>query len=174
MASLDIFDKRLLIVSGKGGVGKSTLCSALALSASRLGKRTLIVEMDEKGELHETPDMDAMRRDIFAVSIDDSETRDTIGAVYMRYKTLLEPHGAVGWAGLLRYLETAPADNDKTAICLETAHPAKFPDEVRSITGVEPEVPPSLAGLEEKPESYDSLNVSYDDFKSYLLEKYAK
>ena len=48
MASPDIFDKRLLIVSGKGGVGKSTLCSAFALSASRMGKRVLVVEMDEK------------------------------------------------------------------------------------------------------------------------------
>jgi anion-transporting ArsA/GET3 family ATPase len=47
MASPDIFDKRLLIISGKGGVGKSTLCCAFALSASRLGKRVLIVEMDE-------------------------------------------------------------------------------------------------------------------------------
>jgi len=48
MATPDIFDKRLLIVSGKGGVGKSTLCSAFALSASRMGKRVLVVEMDEK------------------------------------------------------------------------------------------------------------------------------
>ena len=48
MASTDIFDKRLLIVSGKGGVGKSTLCSAFALSASRVGKRVLVVEMEEK------------------------------------------------------------------------------------------------------------------------------
>ncbi len=48
MASPEIFDKRLLFISGKGGVGKSTLCSALALSASRMGKRVLIVEMDEK------------------------------------------------------------------------------------------------------------------------------
>ena len=48
MASTDIFNKRLLIVSGKGGVGKSTLCSAFALSVSRLGKRVLVVEMDER------------------------------------------------------------------------------------------------------------------------------
>lgn len=48
MAAPAIFDKRLLIISGKGGVGKSTLCAAFALSASRLGKRVLVVEMDEK------------------------------------------------------------------------------------------------------------------------------
>lgn len=43
-----MFDKRLLIISGKGGVGKSTVCAALALAASDMGKRVLIVEMDEK------------------------------------------------------------------------------------------------------------------------------
>jgi anion-transporting ArsA/GET3 family ATPase len=43
-----LFDKRLLLVSGKGGVGKSTVCAAFALTAARLGKKTLIVEMDEK------------------------------------------------------------------------------------------------------------------------------
>ncbi len=45
---LNIFDKRLLFVSGKGGVGKSTICAALGLVASRMGKRPLIIEMDEK------------------------------------------------------------------------------------------------------------------------------
>ncbi len=48
MAAAEIFEKRLLIISGKGGVGKSTVCSALALSASRMGKRVLVIEMDEK------------------------------------------------------------------------------------------------------------------------------
>lgn len=48
MAAIELFDKRLLIISGKGGVGKSTLCSAFALSASRMGKRVLVIEMDEK------------------------------------------------------------------------------------------------------------------------------
>jgi anion-transporting ArsA/GET3 family ATPase len=48
MAATELFDKRLLIISGKGGVGKSTLCAAFALSASRMGKNVLVVEMDEK------------------------------------------------------------------------------------------------------------------------------
>jgi len=43
-----IFEKRLLLISGKGGVGKSTICASFALAASRLGKKALVVEMDEK------------------------------------------------------------------------------------------------------------------------------
>ncbi len=127
-------------------------------------------QMDETGRLRQPPDLDAMRRDIFAVSIADDETRETIGAIHREFGTLLEPHGAVGWAGLTRFLEFVPSSD--TAVCLETAHPAKFPDEVRHITGVEPEVPPSLAGLENRPETFDEMYVNYDDFKDYLLENY--
>ena len=43
-----IFDRRFVIVSGKGGVGKSTVCSALALVAARQGKRVLIAELASK------------------------------------------------------------------------------------------------------------------------------
>ena len=43
---MNLLDKRLLVVSGKGGVGKSVIAGALALLASRRGKNTLLVEMD--------------------------------------------------------------------------------------------------------------------------------
>jgi anion-transporting ArsA/GET3 family ATPase len=48
MTKPEIFEKRLLIISGKGGVGKSTICAALALGAARLGKSVLVIEMDNK------------------------------------------------------------------------------------------------------------------------------
>lgn len=39
------FDRRFVIVSGKGGVGKSTLSAALALAAARRGKRTCLLQL---------------------------------------------------------------------------------------------------------------------------------
>ena len=47
----DLLDHKLLFVSGKGGVGKSTVAAALALLASQRGKRTLACEIDAKGNL---------------------------------------------------------------------------------------------------------------------------
>jgi anion-transporting ArsA/GET3 family ATPase len=41
-----LFDRRLLVVAGKGGVGKTTVACALALEASRRGRRTLVCEVD--------------------------------------------------------------------------------------------------------------------------------
>jgi len=41
----DLFDNRLVFVTGKGGVGKSTCGIAMALAAARRGKRVLFCEM---------------------------------------------------------------------------------------------------------------------------------
>lgn len=44
-----LLDRRLLVVVGKGGVGKTTVACTLALVASKLGKRTLLAEVDGAG-----------------------------------------------------------------------------------------------------------------------------
>src|ERR1700732_1728341 len=46
-----LLDLRLVFVTGKGGVGKTTVASALALLASTHGKRVLICEVDAKGDV---------------------------------------------------------------------------------------------------------------------------
>jgi anion-transporting ArsA/GET3 family ATPase len=46
-----LLDRRLLFVTGKGGVGKTTVAAALGQLASGHGKRTLICEVDAKGNL---------------------------------------------------------------------------------------------------------------------------
>jgi anion-transporting ArsA/GET3 family ATPase len=41
----DLFDKRLLFVTGKGGVGKSTVALALGMAAAARGKRVIVCEV---------------------------------------------------------------------------------------------------------------------------------
>lgn len=48
---MDLLDRQLLFVTGKGGVGKSTVAAALALLGAQHGKRTLVGEVDAKGNL---------------------------------------------------------------------------------------------------------------------------
>jgi len=124
--------------------------------------------MDEKGVIHSMPNMGAIRRDMFAVSIDDHSTERTIAEAWETHSLLLEPHGAVGWAGLMRYLERGEVDSGQLCVSLETAHPAKFPEKIREILGFDPELPPSLEGLEQKPETFDRLNNDYGEFKAWL------
>jgi len=49
--SVDLLDRRLLFVTGKGGVGRSTIAAALALLSAQNGRRTLACEVDAKGNL---------------------------------------------------------------------------------------------------------------------------
>ncbi len=48
---MSLLDRRLLFVTGKGGVGKTSMAAGLALLASTQGKRTLLCEVDAKGDV---------------------------------------------------------------------------------------------------------------------------
>jgi threonine synthase len=128
--------------------------------------------MDEKGAIGATADMERMHREIFAVSVTDNETRHTIRSAYEQYGLLLEPHGAVGWAGLQKYLQAEPAPG-QLCVSLETAHPAKFPEEIRAILGFDPPLPPSLEGLEAKAESFAAMANDFPAFKELLKNHYS-
>ena len=130
--------------------------------------------MDEQGVLHQQPDFEKMNREMISYSVNDAETGAMIQEAWQTHQLLLEPHGAVGWAGLMRYLKEHPeADGaEKCFVSLETAHPAKFPEKIIDLLGIDPELPPSLMGLEEKREFFDYLEHDYEAFKAYLNRRY--
>jgi len=122
--------------------------------------------VDRDGVVHHMPDLAALRRDAEGISISDNLTRLTIQRVYETYGVLLEPHGAVSWAALERYLHFR--NEEPLAIATETAHPGKFPEALRAI-GVEPELPESMQGLDDKEPVFVELSGRYEDFKEFLL-----
>ena len=130
--------------------------------------------MDETGKIHRQADLERMRNELFSVSIDDDRTRHTIEKAWKDHRILLEPHGAVGWAGMWRYFEQFPREDhpDKLCISLETAHPAKFPEEIRKILGIDPDLPPSLQGIDHLPEQFEKIENEYSSFKHYLRSSF--
>ncbi len=129
--------------------------------------------MDEKGILHKPADMETMRREIWTASVNDAQTRETIKKAWENHRLLLEPHGAVGWAGLQQYLRKQDSNTrDMLCVSLETAHPAKFPEEINRLLGFDPELPPALQGIEEKEEHYEKIPLEYGAFKEYLVSNY--
>ncbi|MHA1697868.1 MAG: threonine synthase, partial [Promethearchaeota archaeon] len=128
--------------------------------------------MDHDGIIHEMPDMERLRADLDSYSISDNETRQIIADVYEKHKYILEAHGAVGWGGLMKFLERNQTNPKYPLITFETADPAKFPNEIKEILGIEPPMPPSLKAMQEKEENWVELSKEYKNFKNYLVKNY--
>jgi anion-transporting ArsA/GET3 family ATPase len=72
-----LLDPRVLLVTGKGGVGKSTVAAALAIASVRSGRRTCLVEVEGRQTMRSLfntePwgfDEHEVRQDLFGLSID--------------------------------------------------------------------------------------------------------
>ena len=78
---LELLERRLLFVTGKGGVGKSSVAAALGLLAAGRGQRTLLVEIDGKGSLADVLESDPtsfvpreVAPGLFAMTMDTEES----------------------------------------------------------------------------------------------------
>lgn len=101
-----------------------------------------------------------------AATISDEETMATIGRIYAEHGYLLDPHGAVGYLALERYLEDHPG---QAGLFLETAHPVKFPDAVEKATGRKIDLPASVATMMQQEKKSVRVGASYDELRRYLL-----
>jgi threonine synthase len=127
--------------------------------------------MDETGKIHQLPDLAAMRRDLFSSSVSDDRTRGTIREVWNKYQLLLEAHGAVAWRGFEDWLKTEPLNGLPAAI-LETANPAKFPEEIEKTIGFAPDVPAAMIATNKLPEDFDRMGADYGKFREYLIARH--
>lgn len=102
-----------------------------------------------------------------ACTITDQETEATIKEVLEKYQYLTDPHGAVGFLALERYLQE---HKDKKGIFLETAHPVKFPEAVERITGEPVALPDTVKEIMNREKKSQVIGPEFDQLKSYLLQ----
>ena len=107
----DLLGRRLLVVTGKGGVGKSTVAAALALVAAERGKRVLVVDVDAKGTIadrFESGPIDFTPREVMpGVSLMAMDTEASL-AEYMRLNLRIPIIGRLGpLARMLDFVATA-------------------------------------------------------------------
>jgi threonine synthase len=108
-----------------------------------------------------------LKSKLSSYSITDAETTATIKAVYEKNNYVLDPHGAVGYLSLQRYLQS---HSTQKGIVLETAHPVKFPDAVQSCIGRPIEIPAAVQSIMNKEKKSILRNADYQQFKEYLLK----
>ncbi|MCX6894489.1 MAG: threonine synthase [Verrucomicrobia bacterium] len=129
-------------------------------------------QMDETGKINRLPDLAAMRRDIFSTSVSDARTVAGIREVWNNFQLLLEPHGSVAWQGFQDWNAVEPLGNSP-AVIIETANPAKFPEEVEKVVGWAPDVPANMLASLKLPEDFDRMGADYAKFRDYLIQRHA-
>lgn len=108
-----------------------------------------------------------LKQKLSAATITDEETVSTIQRVYADHQYLTDPHGAVGYLALERYLQAHPGQH---GIFLETAHPVKFPEAVQQALQMEQELPASLQQLMQQQKEALVIEPDYAQLREYLLE----
>ena len=103
-----------------------------------------------------------------SISFTDEETRKTIREVYHKIGYLLDPHSAIGYAGLKYFMH----EKDFPGIFLATAHPVKFREMVEEETGVQSEIPERIKGCLEKSSKSIPMGKEFSELKAYLLENH--
>jgi threonine synthase len=112
---------------------------------------------------HRKEERERIGSDFLAMTVNREQTLTTIHDFYCSTGTILDPHTAVGvHAG--REL----AGGDAPVVCLATAHAAKFPDAVRQAIGRDPEIPPSLAGIESRQRRCELIDAETGKIKDFL------
>ncbi len=92
-----LLDRRLLVVTGKGGVGKSSISAALALLAARRGQRVLVCEVNAQervapmlGALPSGAEIREVRPRLFTVNVQPREAMREYGIMTLRFRSLYD------------------------------------------------------------------------------------
>jgi threonine synthase len=111
---------------------------------------------------------DALRNALSSYSISDAETKETIKEVFEKESYLLDPHGAVAWCALKKYLKQHP---EGKGILLETAHPVKFYDVVEPVIEQKIPIPENIKSILNKEKESVLMQPDFEKLKEYLLNK---
>jgi threonine synthase len=113
---------------------------------------------------HQFPDL---KNKLSSYTITDNETEATIKEVYDSFGYTTDPHGAVGYLALKRYLAKYITQK---GMFLETAHPVKFPEAVERITGKTIEIPVAVKSVMDAEKKSLLIRPVFAELKEYLLK----
>ena len=110
-------------------------------------------------------DLNAFKKDFSSYSFTDDETREAMKLIHKTSGYVAEPHGAIGYLGLVKEMEK---HQDSVGFFLETAHPIKFLDVVEPVLEIQLPVPTQIESVLNK-EKVSIKIANYSEFKKFLL-----
>lgn len=108
----------------------------------------------------------ALDSELTAYPFTDAETVAALKKVYTEDEYLCDPHGAVGYLGLKKYMEAHPGF---TGVFLETAHPVKFADSITQNLGIEITIPKQIESVLHGEKVAEKIST-YEELKNFLLK----
>jgi threonine synthase len=110
---------------------------------------------------------DELKKHLSSYSFTDDETREAMKFIKENYNYIADPHGAVGYLGLKKYLATQ--QENFQGIFLETAHPVKFLNVVEPVINESIDFPQQILEVFDKKKK--SIKIStYEHLKQFLLD----
>jgi threonine synthase len=113
--------------------------------------------------------LDMLKSNFDAFGVDDAETRWAMADCYEQTGEVLCPHTAVGWRARFDAEETRGA-----RVLLATAHPAKFPETVSMVLGINPDLPRHCEDLFERVESFERLPATVMAVQAFIQKTVGK
>tara|TARA_A200000113_G_scaffold225940_1_gene248894 strand:- start:6311 stop:7615 length:1305 start_codon:yes stop_codon:yes gene_type:complete len=114
-------------------------------------------------------DFHKMKKEFKAYRFNDTSTRKAIKEIYDTANYVADPHGAVGYLGLKKFLNDFENEHFY-GVFMETAHPIKFLDTVESTLKTKIELPDQIKNIiNREKESYPVAD--YKEVKDFLLSR---
>ena len=111
-------------------------------------------------------DFHKLKKTMSGFYFSDSMTRDKIYNVFKKYNYILDPHGAIGYLGLKKFLKS---NKNYFGVFLETAHPIKFLEIVEKKIKEKIPVPKQIKNILNR--NGKKIPISnYNELKSFLLK----
>ena len=110
-------------------------------------------------------DFNELKNCFSSYSFRDDKTLKAVKSVYKNSNYILDPHGAVGYLGLKKFLAN---NSDFIGIFLETAHPIKFSNHIENELKLKLKIPQSINKILKKEKIFTDLS-SYNEFKNLML-----
>lgn len=135
-----------------------------------------------KGVQLEQSLLSQIQETFLSCTVSDEQTLSTIRDVYEKYNVMLCPHSAIAvYAARTVYPNLVPSAatpkgtistpvTSAPAICVLTAHPAKFQACMQRAIGRDPIFPQLIQELNAKPHRYEELRKTSDDPKVWRAE----
>ncbi|MDP8919528.1 MAG: threonine synthase, partial [Pseudomonadota bacterium] len=109
-----------------------------------------------------------IREEFSAEAVNEDNVVAEMAETYRSTGYVLDPHSAIATRAGRALLKD---NREVPVVALSTAHPAKFPDAVERATGVRPALPPHMADLMERRESFTVLPNEQAAVERFIRER---